>query len=434
MLRYAPPVRLRTVAVAVAGTCGLLFALTECRQIATIDELTSAGAACASCVGSICASQESSCRSQLPSCGPRLDCELGCDPDDVSCRAACMGAPVGGAIGLVEACETSVCAPACAHACGDLLPVVPPAGAITCATCMAQQCCSQAAACAAIPDCRAGLECARAAATPDVVNTCTGARYPAGTAAYEALQQCELAGCQAECSVGGDWACLGAVASSAPTSNTIEGTLTILDGNAQSDGVKGLQVVACDLTDVDCTSPVTTPALTDAQGTVKVGLPTATTEGREGFAGYFLVTDPSGTYLPELAFPGFTLTQTGFTQSFIVSTLAEVQALASSLGRVYDVTTGSLIVTAVDCDDRPSPGMKFSLAPDTAQTVVVYTFKGFPSLSLTSTDSTGSAIGAYLPPGRGTATARDSAGKVTSVTPYLTRAGAVTVLLAPANQ
>ncbi len=345
-----------------------------------------------------------------------------------------MSAPVGGPIGLVEACETRACAPACAHACGDLLPVVPPAGAVPCATCMAQQCCSQAAACAAIPDCRAGLECARAASTPDVVNTCIGARNPAGTAAYQALQACELAGCQTECSVGGDWACLGAVASSAPTSNTVEGTLTILDGSAQSDGVKGLEVVACDITDVDCANPVTSPALTDAQGMVNVSLPTAATEGRGGFDGYFQVSDPSGTYLPELAFPGFTLTQSGFTQSFIVSTLAAVQALASSLGRVYDGTTGSLLVTAVDCDDQPSPGVKFSLGPGTAQSVVVYTFKGFPSLSLTATDSTGTALGAYLPPGMGAATARNAAGQVTSVTPYLTRAGAVTVLLAPVNQ
>jgi len=415
------------------GASLLALAVTDCRQVASVGQLTAATAACASCVSGSCGDQESTCR-QTSACGARLDCELACYPDDVTCRTSCMATPAGDAIGPVDACAETSCAGGCAHACGDLLPIVPPDAAQTCATCIAQQCCDAATTCGSSPECRAGLECARAASVPDAVNTCLGARHPTGTADATALAACVKDGCTQECAYGADWSCLGAVKAPAATTRTIQGTLTVLNGSAQSDGVQGLNVRACYITDEQCGSPVTPTMTTDAHGNVTLSLPATAQGGLEGFLGYFEVTDPKGQYLTGIAIPGFTVTQNGFTQAFIVTTLSEAQSLATAIGRAYDRTTGSLIATASDCAYQSTPGVTFKVDNAGPKTILVYPAYGLPSLTTKHTDSTGVVVGAFLPPGAGTVTVTNAMGQVTSKTPYFTRAGAVTLLLASVNQ
>jgi hypothetical protein len=401
--------------------------------VASIGVLTGASAACSSCVASACAGQQNAC-DQTPACSGRLDCELGCYPDDVACRTACVGTTGGDAIGLVDACEENSCAPACAHACGDLLPIVPPSSAQACATCVAQQCCMEASACGTNTDCRAGLECARGQSAPDAVNTCLGVQHPGGTADSSALAGCVKDDCNTECAYGNDWSCLGAVKPPSTTTATLQGTITVLNGSAQSDGVPGLKVRGCYITDESCTSPVTPSMTTDKNGNVSLTLPATSQAGTEGFLGYFEVTDPAGQYLTGIATPGFPITQNAFTQAVIVISVAEAQSLATAVQRTYDPTTGSLVVTASDCAYQPTPGASFKLGNVTPQTILVYSRYGIPDLNVMDTDSTGVVVGAFLPPGSNSVTVKNSMGQVTSITSFFTRANAVTLLIAPVNQ
>jgi len=415
------------------GVCSLAVALSDCRQIAGVSELQSASAACASCMTASCGDEEGACR-ESTGCSERLDCELACSPDDVSCRTGCAESEVGAAIGPVDACAETRCSAPCAHACGDLLPITPPASAQACAACVSQQCCDVASACGASAECRAGIECARAASVPDAIETCQVALHPTGTAASTALTQCVKEDCDEECAFGNDWSCLGAVAPPPATTSTIQGTLVVLNGSAQSDGVPGLQVRACYITDEACSSPETPSMTTDASGSVTLMLPTQSQSGLAGFLGYFEVTDPKGQYLTAIAIPGFPLTQTGFSQSFIVISLADAQTLAQAVHRSYDPTTGSLIVTATDCAYETTPGATYKLDDTGPETLLVYPAYGLPSLTTTKTDATGVAIVAFLPPGAGTVTASNDQKQITSKSPFFTRANAVTLLLAPPNQ
>lgn len=424
---------MRPRSIGAAGACALALALSDCRQVAGIGDLTAASSACSSCVSAACGSQQSAC-DQTSTCSTRLACELGCDPDDVACRTSCMEAAGGDAIGLVDACEETSCAPACAHACGDLLPIVPPASAQACAACVAQQCCMPAATCGTNAECRAGIECARGESVPDAVETCLGSKHPGGTADSSALAQCVKDDCNTECAYGNDWSCLGAVKPPTPTTTTLHGTLTILNGSAQNDGVPGLRVRACYITDESCTSPLTPSMTTDAQGVVDLTLPATQQAGTEGFLGYFEVTDPTGVYLTGIATPGFPITQTNFTQAIIVISVAEAQSLAMAINRVYDPSTGSVVVTASDCAYQPAPGATFKLGNVTSATALVYSKYGIPDTKATSTDSTGVVVGAFLPPGANSITVTNSAGQLTSNTSFFTRANAVTLLVASVNK
>ncbi len=407
---------------------------TDCRQLGKVHELSAASEVCSACVSSHCGSAESACLASTPTCAPRLDCEMGCDPDDVACRTACMVAPVGDAIGTVDACAETTCSASCAEACGDLLPIVPASDAQACMACIAAQCCAEATTCGTSADCNAGLECARAGSVPDVIDTCTGARHPAGTAAFQALAQCVKGSCPDECAYGANWSCLGAVKVPSTASSSIQGTLTVVDGSAQNQGVPNVQVVPCYITDEACATPLSAPVTTDASGAATVTVPTSSQEGREGFDGYFQISDPSGTYVTSIGIPGFTLTQTDFTQTVIVVTLSEGQELASALGEKYDATTGSLVSTAFDCALQPAAGSTFAFDNATTQTLVTYPFEGIPSRNTKSTDATGTCVTAFLPPGAGLMTVTNALNQVTSKTAFFTRAGALTVVLGSVNQ
>jgi hypothetical protein len=345
-----------------------------------------------------------------------------------------MAAPAGDLLGPVEACGETTCAGPCAHGCGDLLPLTPPSSAIACMRCVAQQCCPTATTCGSSAECRAALECARASTQPDQVNTCTGARHPSGAADFTDLDTCIQTGCYEECAYGDDWTCLGAPGNPRASAATITGTLTVVDGSAQNAGVAGLHVRGCSITDEMCMNPVTPTATTDANGRVTLALPTGAVSGTVGFLGYFEVSDPKGVYLTDVAIPGFSVTQTGFTQSFLVVTLDEIKSLATAIGETYDSTTGSVVATATDCAYHTTHGATFKVDNADSRTILLYPAHGIPTKSTKSTDSTGVVLGAFLPPGAGQVTVTNSAGRVTSKTQFFTRAGAVTVLLASANQ
>ena len=168
------------------------------------------------------------------------------------------------------------------------------------------------------------------------------------------------------------------------------------------------------------------------------GADEATDEGNNGFLGFFEVTNPvdagESTYLPTLAIPGFALTQNGFSQPFVSFTLAEADSLAKAVGhQAFNPTLGYALLTSVDCADAPAAGVVFDV--ENISTTVLYTFDGLPpSPSANATDSSGTAVMAFAPPGEGIVVAKNAAGLVVSKTSFFLRAGALSVVLAPVNQ
>ncbi len=378
----------------VVGACALLAP--ACRQVEGIREVTSVEAACTACVDSKCGAQESQCRAN-DSCGPRLDCALGCDPADVTCALGCEVQAVAdvNALGAIESCRATSCGVPCGVTCGAVLPITPPAKTAACASCVSASCCPQATACAASPDCLRGLECARGQTTPDAIQVCShGPPYNGGSAAYDALDACVRGSCTDDCAVGSDWACVGRVSVPVPTTDTITGNLTIVEAAAQSVPVPNLKVRGCETLDTECTNdPPFTPTWTsDANGKVTVELPAKQQSGRFGFNGYIEVADPSGVHSTTLLFANIPLTQSGYTATVIDSTPALAKELADALGLPYDPSQAGLVITAFDCVDRQAPGVSFDILAGTTPVPIYYQFNGLLSVNETMTDASGTAV------------------------------------------
>jgi hypothetical protein len=424
----------------------LALGLVDCRQVAGIRDRPSAQAACSSCLSASCGAAERTCRG-LSSCASRLDCSLGCDGNDDACVESCetvteRDAASLSAIGGIGACRASACGDACSLDCGGLNAIAPPESAGTCAACMATQCCSLEQACAANADCVAALECARGVTTTDGVQTCEDVKYPGGADAVAKLLQCVNGICLDECAVGQDWSCVGHVSWPVPTAATITGNLTVVDATAQSVVLPNLTVSACFTETPGCNPPIAGPVTTDANGVAAITLPMDTQEGRRGFIGYFLVTDttshadPVDAYLPTLVFPGAPITQDGAARRVLATTLRETNTIANSVHLAVDASRPSLVVTATDCAGSPAPGITFAVDDADSETLTVYTSFGIPSLALTETDQTGTAIIGDLPHAglvRVTATRADT-GAVVADQQALAVVGQLTIIVLEPQQ
>lgn len=309
------------------------------------------------------------------------------------------------------------------------MPVTPPSATVACAACVAAKCCDESRACATSADCARATECARGVSAPDVLQYCAEREWPAGARPYAALADCAKSWCQDACAIGADWTCVGSVSVGKANDDRVVGTLTMVDATAQSRPVPGLDVRGCFSTDYTCANPVTPIIATDAMGTVTLSLPASAVTLRAGFIGYFYVTDPSNTYLPEMVFPGNTLTRSGVHERAVASTPAEASMLAALTGHVYDPTHGDVIVTAVDCAGVFAARMSFTIDSTDAETKIIYTYNGFPDVIATDTDATGTAIIGNVPPGAATVRVHSTdLGKDVAVTHILVRAGTVSLV------
>jgi hypothetical protein len=375
-----------------------------CRQVSGIHERSSEQALCQACVDGSCAKEESTCEGS-PSCASRLACTLACDPtdrDDITCKSACEAKSAGDAasLGAISSCMAGACVADCAIQCGDVLPLTPPDAATACANCVASSCCSLASACAANADCLRGLECARGNSAGDVVETCTDVRYAAGSTAYHAFDDCVAGMCNDECAVGADWSCVGKVVVPVPTTDSIPATITLVEAQSQSVPIPGLDVAACGSDDLACIFPVTPNVTTDANGTAQLTVPTLGQSGRVGFTGYVQITDPKGVYSSELAFAVPPVTQGRTVTKIIVGTVATGQTLASLLGVTLDTTKSVVLVTAVDCANRPAQDLTIDIIDGAGNhPQVFYTYVDIPSQSATETDPTGNGIAINVAPG-----------------------------------
>jgi hypothetical protein len=416
---------------------GVLVAFApSCRQVAGIHVLQSQEEECAACVAGSCSSQESAC---LPtaSCASRLDCALACDPSSASCETACEVQPAGDAdeLGAVDACVARSCASTCGLSCGGLLPPIPPSSASTCSTCIAAQCCTSAQACAESAQCSSAVECARSQSTPDALYGCEVVRYPGGAALYSTLATCVQENCTEACEVGSDWSCVGEVSWPQPTSDSITGTLTIVDVASQSQTLPGLSVTACFSVDLECQSPVSPAVTTDANGQAVITVPTTNQGGQVGFVGYLKITDPTGTYLPELVFAGFPRTQTGYSPTIVMVSGQTAQEISMFTTGTYDPTSPVVIASVTDCAGAYAPDVSLSVESgdggSTGAKVYYTSGTGVPDLSASATSTNGTAIVAGALPGFLIVSTHVAAVKAPSVASWeiLTRAATVSLVL-----
>ncbi|MGO8993513.1 MAG: hypothetical protein ACLQVI_09290 [Polyangiaceae bacterium] len=393
---------------------GLVVALApSCRQLAGIHVVESQQAACSTCVDASCGPQSSTCLATA-SCATRLECALACDPTDGTCVPGCQAQPVGDAddLGAVEACIAKSCGSACELTWGGILPPVPPSAASACQACISAQCSAADQACAQSADCSTGVECARSHSTPDTLQTCELGN-PAAAPLYSALASCVEASCPTACAIGADWACVGKVAWPKPTADSVVGTVTVVNAADQSQALPGLSVMACFQGNLTCSPPASPAATTNANGTVQLTVPMSTQGGLDGFLGYIQITDPTGTYYPTNAFPGFPITQP-LNSTVIDGTAQFAETIIQLTGTTYDPTRSSVVVTVEDCAGATGADASFSIEPSDAETKIIYLRNFIPDLSATATDSGGTAIIGNVILGQVTLTTR-----VAGVTPVV---------------
>ena len=292
---------------------------------------------------------------------------------------------------------------------------------------MNANCCQEASACAANAACLQGLECARSESTPDAVQTCTDVRYASGSSAYHVLDDCVVGSCSDQCAIGADWSCVGSVTVPVASSATIDGTVTLVELNAQDVPIAGLDVVACESNDSACADPLTPVAVSGADGSALLVVPTDSSSGHRSFGGYLQITDPTLTYGTVLAFQIPPTTQTGATSTIAVGTTQTAEEAAAAVGITYDPTKASVVVTAVDCANRTAPDVTFAVIAGDANPTVYYTLDDIPSRTATATDSRGTGFAGNFAPGPISVSIRSNAlQRVVATAQLSARAGGAT--------
>ena len=191
------------------------------------------------------------------------------------------------------------------------------------------------------------------------------------------------------------------------------GTVTVVNAADQSQALPGLSVMACFQGNLTCSPPASPAATTNANGTVQLTVPMSTQGGLDGFLGYIQITDPTGTYYPTNAFPGFPITQP-LNSTVIDGTAQFAETIIQLTGTTYDPTRSSVVVTVEDCAGATGADASFSIEPSDAETKIIYLRNFIPDLSATATDSGGTAIIGNVILGQVTLTTR-----VAGVTPVV---------------
>ena len=137
------------------------------------------------------------------------------------------------------------------------------------------------------------------------------------------------------------------------------GTVTVVNAADQSQALPGLSVMACFQGNLTCSPPASPAATTNANGTVQLTVPMSTQGGLDGFLGYIQITDPTGTYYPTNAFPGFPITQP-LNSTVIDGTAQFAETIIQLTGTTYNPTRSSVVVTVEDCAGATGADASFS--------------------------------------------------------------------------
>jgi hypothetical protein len=164
--------------------------------------------------------------------------------------------------------------------------------------------------------------------------------------------------------------------------------------------IPGLDVSVCSLLDPDCARPLAS-GRTDATGTAVMRLQNAPDAFGLGLNGYFEVTSPDMSYVPNIVYWGYPLSEAnapspaGGGPNWNV-TPAEYQGLAAFLGVTLDPKRGTIVAVVVDCLLDNAPGVQVSLD---VRDQAIGEFYGFNNPKATATDQTGLAIFTNVPAG-----------------------------------
>jgi hypothetical protein len=392
--------------------------------------------ACAECIATSCCSESAACSAD-PTCVPTESC-LGNCKGDPACRSQCViDFPSGTAASVapLSACIASKCEGECNLACGGLAgSETPPDAAAACQSCLTTSACAPAEACASSIDCAAAFQqCALACPTWDCAETCRAAHGAAVTAGsspdagpWTSFVQEWSGPCGTACASGGYWSCVGHVGWPAPKSPAVTVAYTGFEYVSHAP-VASLNVSVCNPLDLACATPLAS-GQTNATGTVVLKLQNPPDSNGLGLNGYFQVTSPDKTYMPNIVYWGYPMSEANNPLPMdaygLNITTIEDEQLAAALGVTVDATRGQVFVNVEDCLFNPAPGVQVTIDN---QDPAIREFYGIGNLMPTATDRTGVAIFTNVPVGNVNLTATPVAiGAPSSKVTVQVRAGWIT--------
>lgn len=227
--------------------------------------------------------------------------------------------------------------------------------------------------------------------------------------------------CQADTPSDPTWGCAGSPAILNPDAGTtFVASIVVFDGESQ-EPLPGVQATLCAKLDVDCTSPLASPITSDSNGLVSFNVP-------GGFNGYLELT--SSTIVPTLYFfnPPI-VSNTTSPQDVSLLQPADVMGLGEGAGVTLLSDRGIIILTALDCQGNPAPGVDFSVSNGDPMTAVFYAVGMLPQndAGAPCTGISGYAGLANVPPGLAAVTGTLLAtGEKLGTVSLFVRAGSVT--------
>ena len=329
----------------------------------------------------------------------------------------------------LEACLAARCETPCGLECGALTDLALPTAAAECRSCQESASCTSGRACAASVDCQIDRRCRRNCATGECFGACDRANE-AGALLYSAWFNEVRSGCGTECTVGGNWACIGKVKWPTAKSAVRSLTFTLLDYSS-GQAFAGATIKLCQAIDLTCASPVDR-GVTDERGMIRLVDATTGQQGGFGLTGYLDVQGPE--MFPNIVFlvsptsepdGGFAMPLTVIPRKLFESALALV-------GVTADPKRGHVLVGAADCLLSPAPGMTFGASTIDSQTSFGFLIGGIPSLTATSTDPSGLGTYVNVPVGAVEVSATPiSGGRPTSRANLFVREGTISAVAMP---
>lgn len=331
-----------------------LFAAGGCRQILGLEQreaspcavFTYAEPECEQCMLDACCDEAAACSGD-DVCRGAYDCLAGCAVDDTACRVDCDGLlletvdSTNPPFATVRDCRAGQCAVACAS-CGGFFDEFGEA----CNQCISEECCAEAVACAADPQCVAFFRCVARETAPGEPTACdldAGPVFAQGAA-------CSFAHCAEECGFGARFECAGRFSWPTNTLNptTFQYRATFFDAINTTMLIEGADVQACTLFDPTCERSSHDHEVTGADGSVQLTIPI----GTSAFEGYLLVRKIG--YVDLLVAVAKPLIHDEDLSFPLVAT-----STLHSLGKEIDPDAGHLFMQAQDCSGAAASGASF---------------------------------------------------------------------------
>jgi hypothetical protein len=150
---------------------------------------------------------------------------------------------------------------------------------------------------------------------------------------------------------------------------------------------QGLRVAACSPLDIECAEPMTDEAIPDSDGSVRIDVP-------RNFDGFFTIR--SEETVPAVLFIDGALQRDTQAPTMLVIAAKDLVALSQAQRFNIDMTMGTLLLRAYDCDRNEAAGVRFTSDPPGQPFAFV---DGLPIVGQTVTDGQGTGGFLNVPPG-----------------------------------